>query len=124
MNFAISLNQPVTDQDSLNLTQLAEILEHDYDVPVQLIRQDGARGVKDGGLTIAISIIGVGISAIGTIISALSYWKSQQPNYSISLKSGDRTITIDNVNQETLKQIVSSIEDGTSSTTEIVISEE
>ena len=124
MEVNIHFNHSVSDKDSLHLDQLADILQQDYDLPVQTVRKNSADGVKDGGLTIALSIIGISISAIGTIISALSYWKSQQPDYSISVKSGNKTITVDNVHPGNLPEMVSSLEEAFSSDTEIVISAE
>jgi hypothetical protein len=63
MNFHISFDEPIDDQDSVNLEKLAHILSHDYELSVNKERQEPLAGVKDGGLTIAISLIGVELSA-------------------------------------------------------------
>lgn len=121
-NFHISFDTPIDAQDSSNLEQLAHILSYDYDLPVNKERQESLAGVKDGGLTIAISIIGIGISAIGTIISALTYWKSQLPKYSVTMTVGTKTITIDTIEPDKLPEMISRIEhDISSSETNILI---
>lgn len=109
-NFQISFNVPPDAQDSLNLDLLANILSRDYDLPVSIERQTPEVGVKDGGLTIAISLIGVGISAIGTIISALSYWKSQMPKYSATIIIGEKPITIDTIEPNKLPELISKMQ--------------
>jgi hypothetical protein len=110
MNFHISFDEPIDDRDSVNLEKLAHILSYDYDLPVSKEHQEPQTGVKDGGLTIAISLIGVGISAIGTIISALTYWKSQLPKYSVTMTVGTKTITIDTIEPDKLPEMISRIE--------------
>lgn len=122
MNFHISFVEPIDDQDSVNLEKLAHILSHDYDLSVNNERQEPLAGVKDGGLTIAISLIGVGISAIGTVISALTYWRSQLPKYSVTITDGEKTITIDTAEPDKLPEMISRIErEISSSATEILI---
>lgn len=121
-NFYISFDAPVDSQDSLNLEQLANIFSHDYDLPVTSERQEPVTGEKDSGLTIAISLIGVSVSAIGTIISALSYWKSQLPKYSVTITAGGKTITMDTIESDKLPEMISRIErDISSSETKILI---
>lgn len=51
-------------------------------------------GVKDGGLTVAIAVSGVVLSAISSLVSALSYWSSQKPRYTITMTAGSSTLTI------------------------------
>lgn len=123
MDVNVHFNREVSTKDSLDLEKLADILQSDYDLSLKKIRKNSEEGVKDGGLTIALSIIGISIAAVGTIISALSYWKSQRPNYSISFKSGNKTIAVDNVDPASLPDMISKIEKDFSSNTEIVISE-
>lgn len=120
-NFHISFDTPIDAQDSSNLEQLAHIFSHDYDLPVNKERQEPLAGVKDGGLTIAVSLIGVGISAIGTVISALAYWKSQLPKYSVTMMIGEKTITIDTTEPDKLPEMISKIERDISSEAKILI---
>jgi hypothetical protein len=121
-NFHIRFDAPIDAEDSLNLEQLAHILSQDYDLPVNREYQESVTGEKDSGITIAISLIGVGISAVGTIISALSYWKSQLPKYSVTVTTEGKTITMDTIEPDKLPEMISRIErDIASSETKILI---
>jgi hypothetical protein len=95
MDVSIRFSHSASSRDSLRLSKLADALQHDYDLPVESVRREPVSGTKDGGLPIALSIVGISIAAIEMIISALEYWKSQQPEYSISIKSGDGTIVVE-----------------------------
>lgn len=109
-DFYIEFTSSVDAQDSLNLEQLGQILSQDYDLSIETIHQKPIEGRKDGGLTIAVSIIGVSISAIGTIISALSYWKASLPKYTVTLKTAEKTVTIDTNDPKKLPILVAQIE--------------
>ena len=60
-------------------------------------RTEPETGRKDGGIALAIAIVGAASSAIGTIISAIALWKSTIPNCSVTLKRGDITESISNL---------------------------
>jgi hypothetical protein len=121
-NFLICFDSTIDAEDSLNLEQLAHMLSQDYDLPANKEYQEPVAGEKDSGLIIAVSLIGVGISAIGTIISALSYWKSQVPKYSVTITTGEKTITLDTIKPDKLPEMISRIErDAASSETKILI---
>ena len=109
-NFHISFDFPTDGKHSLYLEKLADILSVEYDFPVIREHQTSVQGEKDGGLTVAIGLMGVSISAIGTIISALTYWRSQLPKYSVTLQTGEKTITIDTSSPEKLPELISKIE--------------
>jgi hypothetical protein len=124
MEITIHFDQPTNHEASAYLDELHDILEHDYDLSVKRIRKDLESGVKDAGLTIALSIIGVSISAVGTIISALSYWKSQHANYSISLKSGNTSISVDNVEPAQIQEVITTLKaEASKAETYVTISE-
>jgi len=112
MEINIHLIDEVKGEDSLHLEELANILEQDYDLKVKTIRKEADAGSKDGGLTIALalSIASVGISMVNAIISGLSYWKSQHPNYSVSFKAGDKTITVNQVDPKKIDEVVSELQ--------------
>jgi hypothetical protein len=110
MDVNIRFRNPISENDSKNLKILADTLENDYDLPVNCVRMDPKKGVKDGGLTIALSIASISISTIGTIISVLGYWKSQRPKYSISVESGSKTIAIEKVDPDSLRDVISELE--------------
>lgn len=49
-------------------------------------------GVKDSGLTIAIQAAGVAISALSALVSALAYWSSRKPRYTLTVQRGSLTL--------------------------------
>jgi LPS sulfotransferase NodH len=68
-------------------------------------------GAKDStGLMVGLTIVGVTLSAVSTIISIISLWKAQQPKYSIFLKNGTKKIKIENLEKEKLIQIFNRLE--------------
>lgn len=107
----IHFDHSANNEDSLYLDQLSEILQRDYDLPVNRIVKDSVGHVKDAGLTIALSIVTASVSAIGTIVSVLEYLESQKPTYSVSLKSGDKTIVLDQVRPDRLRNSLSELDD-------------
>ena len=110
MDVYVNFRGNVTEEDSYHLNQLANLVEKDCDLPVQMNKKDLQKGVKDGGLTIGLAIASLGLSAIGTLISVLSYWRSQQPKYSITVTRGDAQFVIDNMNQKQLQSVISQLE--------------
>jgi hypothetical protein len=110
INFADSLTaDPLTDDDSYNLEQLANLIEEDCDLPVEREKADSGQGVKDGGLTIGLTVVGLVISAIGTFIAALTYWKSQQPKYSLTVSLDGKILSIDNLSPEKVQEAITEL---------------
>jgi len=84
-------------RDSIKLRELAEIIESDCGLSVEIEKGNVEQGIKDGGLIIGIAIAGLAVTSIGTLFGVLSYWKSHNPQYSISVTCGNITETIENL---------------------------
>lgn len=100
-----------TGESSYCLNNLAELIEQEADIAVQLEKASPKEGDKDGGLTIALSIAGLALSAVATFISVLSYWKSQQPNYSVSIECGNTTIKLNKISSDELQAVIKKLEE-------------
>jgi len=98
-------------ESSYYLNNLAELIEKEADIPVELEKDSPKEGNKDGGLTIALSITGLALSAVATFVSVLSYWKSQQPRCSVSITCGDITIELDNISPAQLQAVIKKLEE-------------
>ena len=52
-------------------------------------------------IVIALTIVGLAMTAVSTVVSVLSYWESRQKEkeikYSVAIVVGNKTITIDNI---------------------------
>ncbi len=79
------LNTP-TPASSLALKELSEHIKQDCKADVSIDVKPTA-GIKDGGLAIGIAIASLALSGISTLITALVFWQSQHPRYSISFRS-------------------------------------
>lgn len=111
MNICISFKEKKpTGESSYCLNNLAKLIEQEADIAVQLEKNSPKEGSKDGGLTIALSIIGLALSAVATLVSVFSYWKSQQPNYSVSIECGNTTIELNNVSFDELQAVIKKLE--------------
>jgi hypothetical protein len=95
MDAIVKLTEPVTEADSYALDQLAEDLRQNRLFPIAE-KAPPMAGRKDGGLTLAISLIGLGLSAVGTIVSVLSFWLSTHPGYKIKVQRAGVEIAIEN----------------------------
>ncbi|HET9954743.1 MAG TPA: hypothetical protein VFQ61_09565 [Polyangiaceae bacterium] len=63
-------------------------------------------GVKDGGLTIAIGIAGVVLSAVSSLVSVLTYWSSRKPSYSVKVEAGSGTLTISDLDPSSVQDVL------------------
>lgn len=109
MNTYINFVDSLTDDDSYNLEQLAKLIEEDCDLQVKREKADSGQGIKDGGVTIGLTVAGLVISAIGTFIAALAYWKSQQPKYSLTVRIDNKILSIDNLPQEKVQEAIAEL---------------
>ncbi len=106
----ININIESSDQNqvnSLQLEQIANLIEDDYGIPVERKKLPAKQGDKDGGLVIALTLT---LSAIGTLISVLSYWQSTRTKASFTLKRGDVTVTVENVSPAKIQELVAQFE--------------
>ena len=95
--------------DSLALNELRDSL-NESSIYAESEIETTQSGVKDGGLTLGLAIAGLALSAIGTLVSAISLWGSKR-NYSISLKSGDTTFAANNLSAKEARTIAEAIKD-------------
>jgi len=102
-----------------DLSALADILA-DEDISSEP-NKVSLPGVKDGGLTAAISVATLGLSAISTLISALSYWSSTRPKYKISVKSGDVSYELTNLNKAELRNVINGLKENATNSAVIEI---
>jgi hypothetical protein len=100
MKARISFVGDVLGEDSIRLTQLAELIESDCELSVEVKRKKSEFGVKNGGLAIGIAIASLGLASLRSLFTVLAYWKSQNPKYSISVTRGDLIETIENLDFE------------------------
>lgn len=107
MKATVKFNRQVTEKDSFELTELANLIESDYGLTVERHAGSPEPGYKDGGLVVGITIT---LSVISTLISGLTYWRSTRPKTSIAVSRGDVTVTIDNVPPDKVPDVVAKLE--------------
>ena len=61
-------------------------------------------GVKDA-VAIGLAIAGLAVSSIGTLISAVSLWQAQRPQYKVTIRRGDVQFEIGNLSREEVLKI-------------------
>lgn len=109
LNVAIVFARAPITEDSLALNELRESLEEsrifaEPDIDEKII------GVKDGGLTVALTIAGLALSAIGHLVSAISLWASKR-NYSVTFKAGETTFAANNLSAKEALVIAEALKD-------------
>lgn len=67
-------------------------------------------GVKDGGLTVALEIAGLALSGISTLLSVLSYWGEQKPQYEVTAKVGNLSLKVSGLDGAGLKKAVEELQ--------------
>ena len=60
-------------------------------------------------LTLAISIVGLALSSVSTLVSVLSFWQSTRPQYRVTIKRGDATYQVSNLDREQVREISESL---------------
>jgi hypothetical protein len=108
-NVAIAFDNSPSTQDSFALKELLESLEG-VDISVKPDIDQTKVGVKDGGLMIGLTIAALAVSAIGTLVSAISLWGSKR-NYSITFKTGEATFGANNLSAKETLAIAQVIKD-------------
>jgi len=95
MKAYIKLEGDVTAQDSLYLKELANLIEKECDLPVEIEKTDPQVGVRDSGLAIGLAIASLTFTGIQTFFTTLQYWESKQqngkPKYSVLIIVHTRT---------------------------------
>jgi hypothetical protein len=108
MDAIVRLIEPATQADAYALDELAEVMRHDGLTPV-IEKAPLVPGRKDGGLTLAISLAGLGFSAISTLVSVLSFWRSTHPGYKITMKRADVEIAIENPSPQQIRDATAAL---------------
>ncbi len=93
-----------------DLTELAnDLIEAGLSVEPATVTVPGR---KDGGLTIGISLASLALSGISTLVGALAYWKSTRPKYSVTIKQGDTTFQVTNLDQAEILDVTEKLTKG------------
>ena len=111
MEARIRIVGDISSEDSARLRHLAELIEAECGLSVQIEERKARRGVKDGGLVIGIAIASLGVASISAFLTALAYWKSRNPKYSISVSRGGVTESIENLDFQRYQQEVSKLKE-------------
>jgi len=94
MNVTIKNEEKRESEDSINLLKLGEMIEEECDVPVEYRKGEYNRGEK----ITPIEAISLTLASVSTLISVLSYWKSKQPQYTMTIPMHDnKSISIGNI---------------------------
>ena len=110
MDIHVKFEGGVNSEKSYHLSQLANIIKKDTGFTVQIEKAEAPKGAKPIDLATGLSIASVALSSISTLITVLSYWKSQQPKYSITVTYGKARVLVDNVASSQIQSIVSQLE--------------
>lgn len=113
MKIQIELKGISSEEDSYALTQLAALLEQELEIVVEEKYKQNSQGIKDGGLVIALTIVGLAFSAVSTLITVLSYWDARQQEeqirYSVSIVVGNKTFKLENLRPEQVETELASL---------------
>ena len=120
MEIRIAFLDEVTPEDSFALDELAEDLFRS-DIGHEVEKSATRHGRKDGGLSLAIAIGGLAISAIGTLISALTFWQKSRPAYKLNITRGPVTFAIENPTPEQIRTVTSRLQDVEDEDAEIAV---
>ena len=96
-------------QESFDLNDLQDGLS-DSQIMSERVIKPSPSGVKDGGITLALAIAGLALSAVGTFVSAIALWGSKR-NYSISFKCGDTSFSANNLSAKEAATIAQALKD-------------
>lgn len=100
---------PRGDADPALLADLSRLLS---DLVEAGLRTNSSRARLPGSkadLTLAISIVGLALSSVSTLISALSFWRVAHPHYSVTIKQAGATYQVNNVDRNQVREIAERI---------------
>jgi hypothetical protein len=106
MKIHIKFEGEINQETSIDLIALADLISEECGVSVVQEKQKPAPGVKDSGLTLGLTIAGLALAAVQTAISVVQYWKSERPQYILSIYSEAGVYTLDNTNREEVDRII------------------
>lgn len=87
------------DQDEFELRQLYRLLE-EHGLRPSPGPGSAKVGQKSLGLGEAFEIANIALTAIGTLIAVLAFWRASRPSYTVTVKSGQTTWTVSGTSQE------------------------
>lgn len=67
-------------------------------------------GVKDAGLTAAIALVGLALSAISTTVSVLTYWASTKTQYKVTLETGAATFELSTLRKDEIRAVIQQLQ--------------
>lgn len=85
MKAYIKLEGDVTGEDSFYIKELANLIEKECDLSVEIEKTEPQAGVK-GSLAIVLNIASLTLTTIQTLFTTLQYWESRQQNEELELK--------------------------------------
>jgi hypothetical protein len=77
-------------------------------------------GVKDDGLVTAISLAGLVLSSVSTVVSVLVYWASTKPQYRVTLEADAATYELSNLDKQEVRTVIQELEAGSSAANVVV----
>ena len=87
-------------------TTLADQLRQ-ADLSIEEQRRSPAEpGVRDGGVVVGIAVASLAVSAVSAFVSALSYWHSTRPKFTVTVQNDDITVTVGNLATKTAKETI------------------
>ena len=114
MDTYIKFEGNVTEDDSYNLKQLAQLIEEECDLSVKIKKQEAQPGIKDGGFAIGLAIASLALATIQTLISTLQYWESKQNKYSLSItfenQVSKKTLSIESSSLKDIQTVISQLQ--------------
>lgn len=96
---------PRGDVDSGQLADLSRLASDLVEAGLHINSSRARLPGSKADLTLAISIAGLALSGISTLIGALSFWRSAQPHYSVTVKHGNATYQVNNLDRDQLLEI-------------------
>lgn len=110
MEIEIRFDGKVNQETSNHLNGLSNAISNSCDVIPDEIRETIEHGQKDSGLILGLTIAGLALSAMDTLINVLTYWQSQQTKYSVEFSIEGKTYTLESSSLKGLHKALSSAE--------------
>ncbi len=111
MKAYIKLEGDVTAEDSFEFKELANLIEKECDLSLEIEKTEPQPGVRDGGLAIAIAIASLAVATLQTLISVVQYWQSKRPKYSLSVTfhslNHKETLLLESSSTQEIKEMIS-----------------
>jgi hypothetical protein len=120
MEIDVVYTDKVDEDISYQLNNLSTSISKNCDVGVQTI-SSVEKGQKDAGLILGLTIAGLAVSAIDTLINVLTYWQSQQTKYSVEFSIEGKTYSLESSSLKSLRNAIAKVEKEMTSKVKILI---